>query len=138
MSLMFVLLVIVVVMYFGYRLAHPPVIISPLQDSVLNVPVNVVYAAGNEKSEIIAYIAKVFEPEGTAIQVWAIKCFYSESGLRTDAYNFNSNGTSDTGVAQVNSIHGKSNLTDWKTNINVAYGIYKRSGKGAWYGKDCK
>ena len=137
MLLMFILLVIVIIIYFGYKAQHPPEIISPLQDSVLNVPIQVVYAAGNEKSEIIAYIAKTFEKEGTATQVWAIKCFYSESGLRTDAYNFNSNGTEDKGIAQINSVHRKSNLYDFKTNINAAYQIYKRSGKNAWFGRDC-
>lgn len=93
------------------------------------------------KTNIIAYIAKVFEPEGTAVQVRAIRCFYSESGLRTEAYNYNTNGTEDRGVAQINSIHGMktSDAHNFKMNINKAYQIYKGRGSNfsAWYGKDC-
>jgi hypothetical protein len=104
------------------------------------------------KTEIIAYIAKVFEKEGTAVQVRAIRCFYSESGLRTDAYNHNparydENGnllraaSEDFSVAQVNTVHvkrfGEGFKHDAYKNIEVAYQIWKERGFLAWYGKDC-
>jgi hypothetical protein len=43
----------------------------------------------------------------------------------------NKNGTFDTGIFQINSIHSaKGNLVDCTDNIKVAYQIYKTSG---WY-----
>jgi hypothetical protein len=94
------------------------------------------------KSEIIGEIAKVFEPEGTAVVVKAISCFYSESGLRWNAYNDkNSNGTTDSNVAQINSVHikrfGNKFQTDYKENIRVAHMIYKERGFDAWYAPGC-
>lgn len=45
----------------------------------------------------------------------------------------NSNGTVDTGVFQINSIHSKKgNLKDCKDNIRVAYEIFKASNWNAW------
>lgn len=92
------------------------------------------------KTEIIAEISRVFEPEGTHIVVQAINCFYSESGLRWDAYNgSNKNGTNDGGVAQINSIHKIDDRFDYKQNIKKAHEIYKSRGNSfkAWYGPRC-
>lgn len=45
----------------------------------------------------------------------------------------NSNGTVDTGVFQINSIHAsKGKLKDCKDNIRVAYSIFKASKWNAW------
>ena len=89
---------------------------------------------------IVSYITKKFEPEGKETVVWAIKCFYSESGLRTEAVNKkNSNGTVDRGIAQVNSVHNYSavELHTIEGNIDRAYEIYKRQGRTAWYAPEC-
>lgn len=88
---------------------------------------------------IIAYITKKFEPEGKDAVIWAINCFYSESGLRPEAYHFNTNGTEDRGVAQINSIHGLTpqEAHTFTKNIDKAYEIYKRRGTDAWYGPSC-
>lgn len=95
----------------------------------------------SELEEIVAYITRVFEPEGKHVAVWAIKCFYSESDLNPVRVNSgNSNGSIDYGIAQVNSVHGisKDELMNFYKNIDAAYKIYKSQGKSAWYGKDCK
>jgi hypothetical protein len=91
---------------------------------------------------ITKYIIKKFEPEGRNVAVKALACFISESGLRADAFNGNNtNGTSDYGVAQVNTVHlkrfGNDFTTNWMSNIDVAFKIYKERGWSAWYGKYC-
>lgn len=95
----------------------------------------------SEKEKIVAYITRLWEKHGTDQVVRAINCFYSESGLRTDAYGVNTNGTDDAGVAQINSIHGlsKEERFNWKKNLDKAYHIYTSWGNSwsAWYGKLC-
>jgi len=109
--------------------------------SVPSTPTPTPEPTPSELEEIVAYITRTFEPEGKDVVVEAINCFYSESGLRTDAYNFNSNNTSDHSVAQINSVHigrfGDGFTKDWKENIDTAYKIYKEQGWNPWYGKLC-
>ena len=99
------------------------------------------------KANIVSYIMEVFGKYGTDVGVKAINCFYSESGLRTEAYNYNNNGTEDRGVAQINSIHKMKpeDAHDYKKNIDKAEKIFLSRGKkfavkngGAWYGKLCE
>lgn len=96
-----------------------------------------------ELENIVAYIARVFEPEGKAVVVRAINCFYSESGLRSNAHGINSDKekSSDWGVAQLNDYWHKltpAEKTEVKANIDRAYKIYKGRGNfSAWYGKAC-
>jgi hypothetical protein len=94
---------------------------------------------------IVAYIARVFEPEGKHIVVRAINCFYSESGLRENAVGQNSDGpkSKDHGVAQLNDYWHKlseAEKTEYKANIDRAYKIYKGRGNNfdAWYGRGCR
>jgi len=98
----------------------------------------------SELPEIVAYIAYKFEPEGKDVVVKAINCFYSESGLRSNAVGQNSDGprSKDWNVAQLNDYwHNLSEeeKTDYKANIDRAYQIYKGRGGNfsAWYGKLC-
>jgi len=99
----------------------------------------------SELESIVAYIARVFEPEGKHVVVKAINCFYSESGLRPDAKNQNTDdvGSTDWGIAQLNSYWhdlSEAEKTEVKANIDRAYEIYKGRGGNfsAWYGKGCK
>jgi hypothetical protein len=107
----------------------------------------------SELENIIAYITRVFEPEGKHVVVKAINCFYSESGLRPNAQGWNPpklnpDGTIkepasfDNGVAQLNDYWHKlseKEKFDVKANIDRAYKIYKARGNfSAWYGKGCK
>ena len=116
-------------------------VISPCSDTGCHVVVKTVYAQDSEFEQIVAYITKKFAPEGKHVVVQAINCFYSESGLRSNAVGVNRNGSNDVGVAQINSIHGMSteDRMDYKKNIDKAYKIYKSRGNwSAWYGKGCK
>lgn len=57
----------------------------------------------------------------------------AESGLRCEAYHFNTNGTVDHSVFQLNSVHIKrGNLADCKENVRIAYEIYKEQGGNPW------
>ena len=60
---------------------------------------------------------------------------YEESKFDTKAINtFNSNGTTDIGLYQINSVwHNKcNNLTDVHSNIKCALMIYNKQGITAW------
>jgi hypothetical protein len=62
----------------------------------------------------------------------------AESGLRAGATNYNTDGSTDYGCYQVNSIHrnrvaGNLNaLYDAQTNVQVAYAIYSEQGWCPW------
>lgn len=97
-----------------------------------------------ELEEVVAYIARKFEPEGKQVVVRAINCFYSESGLRPTAVGQNKDAhmSKDHGVAQLNDYWHKlteKQKTDIHANIDKAYDIYKGRGDSfsAWYGKLC-
>ena len=109
----------------------------------VNTP-ELVQPTPTQLEEIVAYITRVFEPEGKDVVVRAINCFYSESGLREDAVGQNKDvhKSTDHGVAQLNSYWHRlteEEKTDYKANIDRAYKIYKGRGDSfsAWYGKLC-
>ena len=99
----------------------------------------------------IAYVSQVSEAESkvsaqdTGIEERICKVFgedceimiaiaKAESGLRADASNTNRNGSTDTGLFQINSIHGYS-VEDMKNvdkNIEAAKKIYDKQGLQAW------
>ena len=60
----------------------------------------------------------------------------AESNGNTTAYGINTNGTSDSGLMQINSCHsdliGDKNIFDPNVNMDIAYQIYKGSGFTAW------
>lgn len=61
----------------------------------------------------------------------AVKIARCESGLKEKAFNpANTNGTTDSGIFQINSVHGvaKHILMDSDVNIAVARVIYERAG----------
>lgn len=74
----------------------------------------------------------------------AIACAKAESGLRPQALNTkNKNGTWDSGLFQINSIHCgklglkgdecKEKLYDVETNVKMAKSIHNNRGWNAWY-----
>lgn len=85
----------------------------------------------SEKEEIIAYIVEVFgEHAPDAFNV----LFCENRSLRADAENWNSNGTWDAGIFQVNQVHGYTieQMKDYKQNINAAKKIFDNRGWTAW------
>lgn len=84
------------------------------------------------KEYIIDKIHAVFGDAGD-VAVAVARC---ESGLRSNAIGYNTNGSFDSGVFQINSIHKAKyegrNILDVDVNIDVAYEIYKAQGFNPW------
>ncbi len=68
----------------------------------------------------------------------ALQIQHLENGNeKCDRFHVNDNGTIDVGFMQINSVHLKKGYTlaqliDCKTNVDIAYEIYKGSGWNAW------
>lgn len=82
------------------------------------------------------YIYEVFGIEDYKI---ALAIARSESGLREDAINaYNTNGTIDVGIFQINSVHfskegcSLKEVATMQGNVDCAYSIYKQSGWNPW------
>ena len=75
-------------------------------------------------------IAQAF-PENPKVMIAIAK---AESNLDPNATNVNTNGSTDTGLFQINSIHGEDELSlfDVDKNIAVARKIYDKQGLSAW------
>ena len=62
----------------------------------------------------------------------------AESGLVEDKYHYNSNGTIDIGIFQINEVHwnklgcSPAELFDAKKNVDCAYSIWKENGWNPW------
>jgi hypothetical protein len=141
-SVIILLILILLVAYLGYKYQHPQEMVSPLPKGFMETQIQIIYAKDEAGDEIVDEISKVFKKEGTKMVGKAIACAYSESKLNPNAYNFNSNGTGDYSIFQVNSVHipkyGDKFTHDWKENIRVAYDLYKKNGWKIWYGSFCK
>lgn len=57
----------------------------------------------------------------------------AESGYRSTATNHNTNGTTDEGCFQINSVHNIPNMLDATANISYAYALYLKQGTSPWY-----
>lgn len=64
----------------------------------------------------------------------AIKTFYCESKWEEKAYNLNTNGSYDSGVAQINSVHNqdKDDLMRADYNLEYAKQLFEDQGWGPW------
>ena len=85
-----------------------------------------------QKQMILNYIVEVFGDESANAITIINKC--ENHNFDPKAQNWNSNGSVDTGIFMVNSVHGYSEeqLKDWKFNIDKAKQIYDRNGWSAW------
>ncbi len=105
-----------------------PTEVQPERIQVLPEPVEAPELS--QKEQIIAYIVEVFgEDAPEAFNV--LRC--ENKNLDPLAVNtFNSNGSIDEGIFQINSIHGQKNMLDWRANIDYAYKIFSRQGWTPW------
>ena len=83
-----------------------------------------------ERDLIVNYIHERFGVNAND----ALQVFKCESGLRPNAIGYNTNGSTDWGVAQINSVHGVDGhyLLDWHTNIDIAYKIFSDQSWQPW------
>lgn len=85
-----------------------------------------------EKQQILDYIVKVFGDDSADAITLINKC--ENHAFDPSATNWNSNGTWDVGIFQINQVHGYSmeEMKNWKQNIDAAKKIFDRSGWSAW------
>lgn len=57
----------------------------------------------------------------------------AESNGRKGAVNINRNGSRDSGIWQINSVHGFTNLHDPLVNAQAAFEVWQQQGWTAWY-----
>jgi hypothetical protein len=122
-------------------------IISPLPSKIANIQVyarDVVrevevpkdYRFTTEKQQIMAYIVEKFGDRADDAIAMLNKC--ENNKLDPKATNWNRNGTWDTGIFQINQVHGYSmeEMQNWKKNIDVAHKIYTAH-KNTFYAWSC-
>ena len=63
----------------------------------------------------------------------AVAVAYAESLGNPEAVNRNRNGSKDSGIWQINSIHGYSDLKKPHVNAQAAFEVWSHSGWTAWY-----
>lgn len=97
---------------------------APTKDPEPELPANVV--------ETIRW---AFKDKGEKVIKEAMMVAKCESGLKAEAYNDkNTNGSKDSGVFQINSVHAINPrfLKDFKVNIMVARKLYDEQGWNPW------
>jgi hypothetical protein len=96
--------------------------------------------SGKDK-EIVSYICSkwgVMKCE-TAVAVAQSENFWNKTkSFQEDRFNINTNGTIDTGIYMINSIHynkegcSLKEITGWKANVDCAYNLYEKQGWKIW------
>jgi len=87
------------------------------------------------KNEVVKEIVRVFGREGGDVALEAVAIFTCESNLKWNARNdWNTNGSVDIGIAQINSVHGftEEEMKDYVKNIQYAYELYTKQGWHPW------
>ena len=116
-------LAIILLIIRGSLAVMTPIVYAPKAEAMFT------YSTQNQ--QIIDYIHTVFGKDADNF----LKILSCENHkLKWDAQNYNSDGSVDIGIAQINSIHGipAKYLYNWRLNVDAAYSIFKDSGFGAW------
>lgn len=80
-----------------------------------------------EKQLIMDYIVEKFGDDANLAITMLTQC--ENHSLDKEAYNYNNNGTADSGVFQINSSNApREEMIDWKKNVDMAYKLYQRRG----------
>ena len=117
-----------------------PILIEPRKDTFIS-PISVeakepirTLSRKRTWAEVLVMIVDRWSKHGKKATYEAIKVFECESGLNEYAYNKNTNGTTDSGVAQVNSVHKQTVEAMWdaEKNLDFALALYERQGFSPW------
>lgn len=81
-----------------------------------------------ERETNIALIKKVWGKDSKL----GLAIARAESGYQTKVVNYNTNGTVDQGVFQVNSVHEMPEMDDAVANISYAYTMFLKQGTTPW------
>lgn len=105
---------------------EPLTVISPMAEEV--------FTEYEELTDVETLILEKWGPYEAKV---AIAVARTESGLNPEALHYNTNGTYDVGVFQINSIHwekcgGLKTLLDVQGNIDCAYNIWSEQGWNPW------
>lgn len=119
----------------------PIVMVSPLSEQSQEVPLVqedalIQPSDALEETRELTVEEKIMNAWGPneGPRAWKIVSECENKGLNLEAVNWNSNGTWDAGLFQINQVHGYSmeHLFDVDNNISAAYKIYQASGWSAW------
>jgi len=83
------------------------------------------------REQVVEEIRRVFHEEPEL----ALAIFKCESGLVPTAENWNTNGSVDRGITQLNSVHDLSGVDVWDPKENLAFArkLYDERGWQPWY-----
>jgi hypothetical protein len=129
---MFVLFSLLLMVVIGgiYEQETKPVFASPLAIGLPTpTPTPTISWSDNVKM-----IVEEFKDQGIDVTLQAIKIAKCESGLREKAFGRNTNGSTDAGVFQINSVHGLPDSVrfDYIKNIKAAKKLYLDQGWRPW------
>lgn len=128
--------IMIVTAITGYSVAHPetPAVHAQDNEVVVSSPTPSAKPIVEAHKEVVEdtpenYIREVFGYEQGERAIKMLRECENKT-LKTDATNWNGNGTWDKGLFQVNQIHGytEDQLFDYKFNVRAAYKIYKNAG----------
>lgn len=103
-----------------------------VDDFVQEVPEVLCTSERHESFLEVARLADDAGFPGTELHT-AVAVAYAESLGVADAVGRNRNGSTDTGLWQINSVHGFSNLSDPVVNAEAAFAVWELQGWTAWY-----
>lgn len=111
----------------GINMSHAEAVQAP---TIINVP-----PAYELKSEYQRYLLTVLEEYGLGKDYEILsKVITCESNFKANALHFNTNGTTDVGLFQINDIHGLSVEDRLSPQKNIEYGVklYAEQGLAPW------
>ena len=134
LTINFLLAGMIVTLISGVQVNETPTVYAQNNEVVVSTPTPTAESITVAQKEVVEdtpenYIREVFGYEQGERAIKMLKECENKT-LKTDATNWNGNGTWDKGLFQVNQIHGynEEQLFDYKFNVRAAYKIYKNAG----------
>jgi hypothetical protein len=140
-------LIVAFALWYQWELDHPVEIISPIpstgylrvkQVKAAETTIRHIKTYKGEYNvptrDIIAMITEAFSEYGDRVVKQALDISYCESKWNEKAENWNTNGSVDRGIWQINSVHkyNKATLMAAAENIAIAKKMYARQGFRPW------